>query len=25
MRCMDCPLKYTGQTGQTFKTRYKAI
>jgi hypothetical protein len=20
---MDCPLKYRGQTGQTFKTRYK--
>jgi hypothetical protein len=20
---MDCPLKYVGQTGQTFKTRYK--
>jgi hypothetical protein len=23
MRCMDCPLKYIGQTGRTFKTRYK--
>jgi hypothetical protein len=23
IRCMDCPLKYIGQTGQTFKTRYK--
>jgi hypothetical protein len=23
MRCMDCPLKYIGQTGQTFNTRYK--
>jgi hypothetical protein len=23
MRCMDCPLKYIGQTGWTFKTRYK--
>jgi hypothetical protein len=20
---MDCPLKYIGQTGRTFKTRYK--
>jgi hypothetical protein len=20
---MDCPLKYVGQTGRTFKTRYK--
>jgi hypothetical protein len=20
---MDCPLKYTGQTGRTFKTGYK--
>jgi hypothetical protein len=20
---MDCPLKYIGKTGQTFKTRYK--
>jgi hypothetical protein len=23
MKCMDCPLKYIGQTGQTFKTRYE--
>jgi hypothetical protein len=23
MKCMDCPLKYIGQTGRTFKTRYK--
>jgi hypothetical protein len=23
MRCMDCPLKYIGQTGRTFKARYK--
>jgi hypothetical protein len=23
MRCMDCPLKYIGQTGRTFKTRCK--
>jgi chromosome condensin MukBEF complex kleisin-like MukF subunit len=23
MRCMDCPLKYIGQTGRTFKTKYK--
>jgi hypothetical protein len=23
MRCMDCQLKYIGQTGRTFKTRYK--
>jgi hypothetical protein len=23
MRCMDWPLKYIGQTGRTFKTRYK--
>jgi hypothetical protein len=23
MKCMDCPLKYTGQTGQTFQTRYR--
>jgi hypothetical protein len=22
-RCMDCPLKYIGQTGRTFKTTYK--
>jgi hypothetical protein len=22
MRCMDCPLKYIGQTDRTFKTRY---
>jgi hypothetical protein len=22
MKCMDCPLKYAGQTGQTFYTRY---
>jgi hypothetical protein len=23
MKCLDCPLKYVGQTGRTFKTRYK--
>jgi hypothetical protein len=23
MKCMDCPLKYVGQTGRTFYTRYK--
>jgi hypothetical protein len=23
MKCMDCPLKYVGQTGRTFNTRYK--
>jgi hypothetical protein len=23
MRCIDCPLNYTGQTGRTFKTRHK--
>jgi hypothetical protein len=23
MKCMDCPLKYIGHTGQTFCTRYK--
>jgi hypothetical protein len=23
-KCMDCPLKYTKQTGRTFYTRYKA-
>jgi hypothetical protein len=23
MKCMDCPLKYIGQTGRTFKARYK--
>jgi hypothetical protein len=23
MRCMDYPVKYIGQTGQTFQTRYK--
>jgi hypothetical protein len=23
MKCMDCPLKYIGQTGRTFNTRYK--
>jgi hypothetical protein len=23
MKCMDCPLKYIGQTGRTFYTRYK--
>jgi hypothetical protein len=23
MKCMDCPLKYMGQTGCTFKSRYK--
>jgi predicted helicase len=23
MKFMDCPLKYVGQTGRTFNTRYK--
>jgi hypothetical protein len=23
MKCMGCPLKYIGQMGRTFKTRYK--
>jgi hypothetical protein len=23
MKCMDCPIKYIGQTGRTFSTRYK--
>jgi hypothetical protein len=23
IRCMDCPLKYIGQTGRTLQTRYK--
>jgi hypothetical protein len=23
MKCLDCPLKYTGQTGRTFHNRYK--
>jgi hypothetical protein len=23
MKCTDCPLKYVGQTGQTFYTGYK--
>jgi hypothetical protein len=23
MKCMDCPLKYIGQTGRTFNTKYK--
>jgi hypothetical protein len=23
MNCLDCLLKYTGQTGRTFHTRYK--
>jgi hypothetical protein len=23
MKCLDCPLKYTGQTGRTFIVRYK--
>jgi hypothetical protein len=23
MKCLDCPLKYIGQTGKTFHTRYK--
>jgi hypothetical protein len=22
-KCVDCPLKYIGQMGQTFYTRYK--
>jgi hypothetical protein len=23
MKCLDCPLRYIGQTGRTFKIRYK--
>jgi hypothetical protein len=23
MKCLDCPLKYTGQTGRKFSTRYE--
>jgi hypothetical protein len=23
MKCMDCPLKFIGQTGRTFYIRYK--
>jgi transposase-like protein len=23
LKCLDCPRKYIGQTGKTFKTRYK--
>jgi hypothetical protein len=23
MKCLDCPLKYIGQTGRTFHTKYK--
>jgi hypothetical protein len=23
MKCLDCPLKYIGQTGKTFDIRYK--
>jgi hypothetical protein len=23
MKCLDCPLKYIGQTGRTFNLRYK--
>jgi hypothetical protein len=23
IKCLDCPLKYTGQTGRTFNIRYK--
>jgi hypothetical protein len=23
MKCLDCPLKYVGQTGRTLNTRYK--
>jgi hypothetical protein len=23
LQCADCPLKYVGQTGRTFKTRFK--
>jgi hypothetical protein len=23
MKCLDCPLKYVGQTGRTFSMRYK--
>jgi hypothetical protein len=23
MECLDCPLKYIGQTGRTLNTRYK--
>jgi hypothetical protein len=22
-KCLDCPLKYTGQTGRAFRTTYK--
>jgi hypothetical protein len=22
MKCKDCPLRYVGQTGHTFRTRY---
>jgi hypothetical protein len=24
MKCLDCPLKYVGQTGRTFNVRHKA-
>jgi hypothetical protein len=23
MKCLDCPLRYIGQTGRTFSIRYK--
>jgi hypothetical protein len=23
MKCLECPLKYVGQTGRTFNARYK--
>jgi hypothetical protein len=23
MKCLDCPLKYIGQTGRAFHTRYR--
>jgi hypothetical protein len=23
MKCLDCPMRYIGQTGRTFKVRYK--
>jgi hypothetical protein len=23
MKCLDCPLRYIGQTGRTFKIKYK--
>jgi hypothetical protein len=23
LKCLDCPLKYIGQTGRAFHTRYK--